>query len=118
MNADDLHPVVAQWFECWRTGNMDELPIADDFSHTSPFGTIESKQAYLAIVEKNQKEFLGNSLTVTKQIKQDNHVCVQFEQSNANTGLEMTVCEWYELDGNLIQSIRSFYNIGNAEIKG
>lgn len=114
----NLHPVVKKWFRCWEKGNIEELPIADDFSHTSPFGTIKPKAKYLEIVGKNRKDFLGNTLTVTQQIKEGSQVCVQFEQKNKNTGLEMTVCEWYVLEGDLIKEIRSFYNIGNAEIKG
>ena len=72
----------------------------------------------MEIVNKNKKDFLGNTLKVTRQIREGNNVCVQFEQKNKNTGLEMTVCEWYVLEGDLIREIRSFYNVGNAEIKG
>ncbi|NVJ65947.1 MAG: nuclear transport factor 2 family protein [Gammaproteobacteria bacterium] len=113
-----LHPTVQKWFDCWNCGNIDDLPITDDFSHTSPFGTISPKSQYMQIVNKNRKDFLGNSLTVTAHIQDGNQVCVQFDQKNANTSLEMTVCEWYQFEGDLIKSIRSFYNIGNAEIKG
>lgn len=118
MKQVEVHPVVKKWLSCWQTGELKALPISDDFCHTSPFGTIESKERYLEIVEKNKADFLGNSLTVMDQIKEDNRVCVQFEQKNANTGLEMTVCEWYTLEGDQIKEIRSFYNIGDAHIKG
>ncbi len=114
----DLHPVVQQWFDCWNEDQIDNLPISDDFSHTSPFGTITGKQRYLEIVNKNRKDFLGNKLTLERHIQQDNQVCVQFYQKNENTGLKMTVCEWHVIDGELIQEIRSFYNIGNAIIQG
>ena len=114
----NLHPIVKKWFDCWNTGNIEDLPVSEDFSHTSPFGTIESKSKYMDIVLKNKKDFLGNTLTVLKQIREGNTICVQFEQKNKNTGLEMTVCEWYEIEGDKIEQIRSFYNIGNAEIKG
>ena len=114
----NIHPIVKKWFDCWESGNLDELPIVEDFSHTSPFGTIHTKNRYMEIVNKNKKDFLGNTLTVTKQIQEGNQVCVQFEQKNSNTGLEMTVCEWYVLEGDFIKTIRSFYNIGNAELKG
>lgn len=113
-----LDPVVSKWFSCWQTGNLDELPVIENFTHTSPFGTIKTKAKYLQIVAKNKAEFLDNKLTVTRQIKQGNQVCVQFEQINTTTGLEMTVCEWYTLDGDNIKEIRSFYNVGNAVIKG
>ena len=118
MNRVEVHPVIKQWLSCWETGILDDLPILDDFRHTSPFGTIETKKRYLEIVEKNKSDFLGNTLTVIDQILEGNKVCVQFEQRNANTGLRMVVCEWYTLEGDCIKDIRSFYNIGDAEIKG
>lgn len=114
----EIDPVVGKWFSCWETGNIDELPIVDDFKHSSPFGTIETKKRYLEVIEKNRKNFFGNKLTVIEQVKENNNVCVQFEQKNSNTGLEMLVCEWYVLEGGKIKEIRSFYNVGNAEIKG
>ena len=115
---ENIHPVIKKWFSCWETGNIEELPISDDFSHTSPFGTIEPKERYLKIVKKNRRDFLGNKLTVIKQIKEGENVCVQFDQKNVNTGLEMTVCEWYIVKGDVITEIRSFYNVGDASIKG
>ncbi len=113
-----LHPVVAKWISCWETGDVESLPVTEDFSHTSPFGTIQPKSKYMEIVLKNKKDFLGNTLTVTQQITEGNNVCVQFEQKNANTGLEMSVCEWYRIEGDLIKEIRSFYNVGDATIQG
>ena len=113
----DIHPVVAKWISCWQTGTVEELPISEDFSHTSPFGTIAPKDKYMDIVYKNKDDFIGNKLKVTRQIQEGNNVCVQFEQSNKKTGLEMSVCEWYVIEGDLIKEIRSFYNIGNAELK-
>lgn len=118
MDQVEVHPVIKKWLSCWETGNLDDLPILDCFRHTSPFGTIETKKRYLEIVEKNKSDFLGNTLTVINQIKEGDQVCVQFEQKNANSGLEMVVCEWYTLEGDQIREIRSFYNIGDAEIKG
>ena len=110
---------VAQWFACWNRGTVDELPITDDFRHTSPFGTIESKARYLEIVNRNRKSFLGNKLTLLKQIVDGRNVCVQFRQTREDDpGFEMSVCEWYVLDGDRIAEIESFYNIGDAVIQG
>ena len=113
-----INLVVQKWIDCWNSGNIEELPITGDFVHTSPFGVIESRQRYLEIVNRNKSDFLGNELIVTHQIEEENRVCIQFSQKNHNTGLEMDVCEWYELEGNLIKAIRSFYNVGDAEIVG
>lgn len=115
---NNVHPVVKKWFSVWETGNIEALPVTEDFKHTSPFGTIEPKKRYLEIVGKNKAEFLGNTFNIVAHIQEGNNVCIQFEQKNANTGLEMTVCEWYVLEGDLIKEINSFYNVGDAEIKG
>ena len=115
----ELPSPVAQWFACWNSGVIDNLPLTDDFRHTSPFGTIETKARYLEIVNKNRESFLGNRLTVLKQIVDGNNVCVQFRQTRkADPEFEMIVCEWYVIDGVGIREIESFYNIGNAVIQG
>ncbi|HSM32245.1 MAG TPA: nuclear transport factor 2 family protein [Woeseiaceae bacterium] len=110
---------VARWFACWNTGPIDDLPITDDFRHTSPFGTIESRARYLEIVNRNRDQFLGNRLAVLRQIVDGNDVCVQFRQTrDDDPDFEMTVREWYVLDGDRIREIESFYNIGDAVIQG
>ncbi len=117
--TQNLPRPVAEWFSCWNTGDVDNLPITDDFRHTSPFGTIETKAAYLEIVDKNREAFLGNTLTLLKQVVDGNNVCVQFQQTrDDDPDFEMTVCEWYVLDGDRIKEIESFYNIGDAVIRG
>lgn len=116
--AKALNPVVQKWLQCWEQGDIDNLPITDDFSHSSPFGLIKPKSRYLEIVNKNKADFLGNSLKVIDHIEEGDKACIQFEQKNKNTGLEMTVCEWYELEGDKIKAIQSFYNIGDAKIEG
>ena len=117
--SDKLPRPVAKWFACWNSGAVDELPITDDFRHTSPFGTIETKSRYLEIVNRNRESFLGKKLTVLKQIDDGSSVCVQFRQTREDDPeFEMIVCEWYGLDGDQITEIESFYNIGDAVIKG
>ena len=116
---EELPPPVARWFSCWNTGAIDDLPITDDFRHTSPFGTIQTKARYLEIVNKNRDAFLGNKLTVLRQMVDGDNVCVQFRQTREDDpGFEMIVCEWYVVDGDRIREIESFYNIGDAVIQG
>lgn len=114
-----LPPAVSNWFDCWNSGDIDALPITDDFSHRSPFGEISPKSQYMEIVNQNRDQFLGNRLTILKSIVDGDNVCVQFRQTRDNDpDFEMTVCEWYQLQGDKIQAIESFYNIGNAVIQG
>lgn len=73
----------------------------------------------MEIVTKNRESFLGNKLSILEQIVEGNNVCVQFQQTREDDAeFQMTVCEWYVLEGDRIREIRSFYNIGNAVIQG
>ena len=56
MNAKQL---INRWFDQWEKGDFHNLPVTDDFRHTSPFGTIEGKKEYQKLVEKNREKFLG-----------------------------------------------------------
>ena len=46
-----VEALVKDWFEKWEEGDFLNLPLAAQFKHTSPFGTIEGKENYLSIVE-------------------------------------------------------------------
>lgn len=117
--TQELPTPVAQWFDCWNSGNIDDLPLTEDFRHTSPFGVIETRRRYLEIVGKNTEAFLGNKLTLIRQMVAGDNVCVQFRQTRADDpDFEMVVCEWYVLEGERIREIESFYNIGDAVIQG
>jgi hypothetical protein len=41
MNSKTL---VEEWFSKWGTGDFTNLPITENFKHTSPFGTINGKK--------------------------------------------------------------------------
>lgn len=54
------HPLpfaVNRWFECWNSGDIDSLPITNDFRHRSPFGEIEPRSRYLEIDNINREQF-------------------------------------------------------------
>lgn len=49
--------LVQQWFDVWKTGDFYKISVSDTFKHTSPFGTIDGKRAYLDLVEANKDKF-------------------------------------------------------------
>ncbi len=59
----DAKTLVREWFDKWDQGDFLNLPLADDFKHTSPFGTIDGKEVYLNLVKENQDKFLGYKFT-------------------------------------------------------
>ena len=38
-----IKDLVKKWFEVWENGDFQNIPVTEDFKHTSPFGTIDGK---------------------------------------------------------------------------
>ena len=102
--------LVEEWFHCWNTGNYSELPITDGFSHTSPFGTIEGKSAYIKLIKKNEEKFLGYSFEIHDGLYGDHHACVRYTGSQGDFSLD--VSEWYYFKNDKIDRIVAYYHIG------
>lgn len=104
--------IVHGWFSGWRNEDIDALPLAENFSHTSPFGTIQSKKAYLELVKSNIDKFLGNEITILDAFYEEDRACVRYHLRNLKHGFEMEVSEWFYLEGKLITKIISHYHVG------
>ena len=104
-----IEELTNRWFRVWETGTYREIPVSEGFRHTSPYGTIEGKGTYLALVEANTDKFLGNQITIQDAIYSKDRACVRY--SITNKSFSMEVSEWlYSSDG-LISEIISYYNI-------
>lgn len=107
MNSEVL---VKLWFKCWEEGDFRNLPVTDDFKHTSPFGTINGKSDYVALVEANKEKFLGYTFDIEDALYENDKACVRYIGIQGDFRLE--VSEWYYLSGGLIQEIVTYYHIG------
>ncbi|MEM7186252.1 MAG: nuclear transport factor 2 family protein [Bacteroidota bacterium] len=103
--------LIKQWFEAWEKGDLDNLPISDSFRHTSPFGTIDCKKAYLDLVEKNRSKFLGQSFEIHDALFESHKACVRYT-ARQGEDFSLDVSEWYLVSDNLIQEIVAYYHIG------
>lgn len=104
--------LVGKWFEKWTQGDYLNLPIADDFKHTSPFGTISGKQAYIDLVKANEGKFLGQTFHIHDALYEDDKACVRYTaKQGANFSLD--VSEWYYFKDGLIREIVAYYHIGD-----
>lgn len=97
------------WFRKWETGEFLELPITDNFTHTSPYGTIEGKQAYLDLVQANRDKFLGHNFRIHDLICDAQKTCIRYTAIKADFRLEVT--EWHYVQNGLINEIVAYYNI-------
>ncbi|MEX0362963.1 MAG: nuclear transport factor 2 family protein [Allomuricauda sp.] len=101
--------LAKEWFRLWETGEFEDLPISDDFTHTSPYGTIEGKTAYLDLVKANKDKFLGHTFEIHDLISDSNKACIRYTAIKEAFRLEVT--EWHYTRNNLIYKIVAYYNI-------
>ncbi len=109
--AKGTESLVKEWFDKWEKGDFLDLPISDDFKHTSPFGTIDGKKAYIDLVKKNQDKFLGYAFEIKSGIYENDKACVRYTAKQGKD-FELNVSEWYYIKDNLIYEIISYYHIG------
>jgi len=64
----DVKELVRAWYEKWEEGDFHNLPLAENFKHTSPFGTIDGKDEYLNLVGANRDKFLGHRFELHDEI--------------------------------------------------
>ena len=102
--------LIKDWFKKWERGDFLNLPLAHDFRHTSPFGTIEGKENYLNLVQENKDKFLGYTFKIIDGIYENQKACVRYEAHQNDFHLD--VSEWYYLKDNLIHEIIAYYHIG------
>ena len=107
----ELNDLVEQWFQKWNKGDYLNLPISENFKHTSPFGVIEGKTAYLDLVKENEDKFLGQTFEIHDTIYLKNKACVRYTAKQA-TNFSLDVSEWYYVKNNRIEEIVAYYHIG------
>lgn len=110
-NNDNIKQLIHLWFTIWESGNYLELPISNDFCHTSPFGTIEGKENYIDLIKANEDKFLGYKFQLLDEIYYEFKACVRY--SCTQNDFELEVSEWYEIKDSLISKIIAYYHIGD-----
>ena len=106
----DSRDLVTDWFNKWEEGDFLNLPVSEHFKHTSPFGTINGKKEYIALVEANKDKFLGYRFEIHDGIYDKDKACVRYTAIQGEFKLD--VSEWYYVKDNLIEEIVSYYHIG------
>ena len=106
MNSNEL---VKRWFEIWENGDFENIPVTDDFRHTSPYGTIEGKTAYLELVTNNRDKFLGHRFEIHDELFTERNACIRYTAIQRDFQLEVT--EWHYFENGKIDEIIAYYNI-------
>lgn len=97
------------WIQAWIRMDMDWLRerLAPDFVHTSPFGRLEGRDAYLETVEPMARKSVME-LTIRDVIASGDRAAVWFENRTPNG--PVPTCDWVHVEGDMIGEIRSFYD--------
>ncbi len=103
--------IVRRWFALWESGDFRDLPLADNFRHTSPFGTTEGKETYLQLVESNRDKFLGYQFEIHDAIFEEGRACLRYTAWQGEA-FSLDVSEWHYLKGELIEEVVAYYHIG------
>lgn len=110
-NKMNLRSLINNWFAAWDQGDFKNIPISDDFEHTSPFGTISGKQNYLKTVSENRDKFLGYTFDIHDEIYMQDRACVRYTARQGDN-FSLDVSEWYYPKDGLIGKIIAYYHIG------
>ena len=105
-----VEALVRKWFAKWEEGDFLNLPVSENFKHTSPFGTISGKRQYTNLIQENKDKFLGYSFKLHDEIYGSDNACVRYTATQGDFILD--VSEWYYVKDELIKEIIAYYHIG------
>lgn len=99
---------VDAWFGAFWQKDVDKLEsvLADQFAHSSPFGVIESRKAYIELVRANPEAFFSPEIEIQDIIDSGHKVAVRY-LINGNPA-----CDCIYTSGGIITTIFSYYHHG------
>jgi hypothetical protein len=95
------------WIERWNEGAPDLIPLAENFTHSSPYGRVEGRKKYLDWVKPLAKKNVTR-LTIIRTLSSGNQAAIHFEMLTPKGVIQ--VCDWVVVDGGEITEIHSFYD--------
>ena len=105
----EIMDLVNEWFERWENGEFMNLPLSENFKHTSPYGTIEGRKAYIDLIVANIDKFLGHRFEIHDALYEKNIACIRYTAIKDNFSLD--VSEWHYVKDGKIDKIVAYYNI-------
>ena len=96
------------WFAAFRNKDIAQLErtLAEDFVHSSPFGEIKPRQAYLDLVRANPEAFFSPLIEVLDMFDCGDKVAVRYLVNNN------PACDCIYVRDGQIAEIFSYYHYG------
>ena len=104
---NDAERLARAWIEGWDAGKPDDIPLAPDFTHTSPFGAVKGREKYLEWVKPLAAKNV-TSLKIVKTLSTADEAAIWFEMITPN-GL-VPCCDWVQTHNGRIVAVTSFYD--------
>jgi len=100
------------WFGAFRAKDISklELELADDFVHTSPYGEVKSKKAYLDLVKANPEAFFSPKIEILDIFECGNKFAVRYLVNNN------PACDCIYVQNGQISKIYSYYHVGKKPV--
>lgn len=102
--------VVDAWFDAFRAKDISKLELAEDFVHTSPFGEIKGRQAYLDLVGENAEAFFSPTLEILDVFECGDRYAVRYLVDGN------PACDCFYVRDGQIAKIYSYYHVGEKPV--
>ena len=106
-NPHSAETLARVWIERWNEGTPDLIPLAENFTHTSPFGRVEGRQTYLDWVKPLAKQNV-TELRILRTLSSSNEAVIHFEMQTPKGSIQG--CDWVVVEDGQITEIHSFYD--------
>lgn len=106
MTENDAARLARAWIQGWIDGTPYEIPLADDFTHESPFGTIEGREKYLEFMKPMIGK--GPEIAIVKTIGAGDEAAIWYAMKTP--GGSVPGCDWVHTRDGEITAITSFYD--------
>lgn len=102
--------IVDAWFDAFRTKDISKLQLAEDFVHTSPFGEIKGRQAYLDLVREHADAFFKKTIEIVDVIERGNKFAVRYRVDDT------PACDCIYVEDGRISRIYAYYHFGEKPV--
>lgn len=104
--------LVDDWFDAFRNKDISILDraLAEEFVHTSPFGEIKGRQAYLDLVRANGEAFFSPKITILDVLACGERFAARYLVD------DNPACDCIYTKNGQISKIYSYYHLGEKPV--
>ena len=102
--------IADAWLQSFIEKDLTKLELAEDFVHTSPFGEIRGRTAYLDIVRANEEAFFSQAIGIIDVFDGGDKFVYRYRVG------EMDACDCVYVRNGRIAEVFSYYHFGEKPV--